>query len=143
MFDPDARGGALLSVIHSYTKNGDPFVRDFASKILEDVSRPFFRFMAAWIYEGELKDPNREFFVESQSTGRDDQEAILWSGRYRLNIDMLPSFLDETFGGKVWAIGIYQRLPGQTHHGHLQIDLLNWAFPKLPEIRMLGCRLGT
>lgn len=96
----------MLSLIHSYTKNGDPFVRKFAADILEDVSRPFFRFMASWIYEGELKDPNHEFFVEAkfaESRSRNDDEATLWSGRYSLKIDMLPTFLDEFFAGKVRA----------------------------------------
>lgn len=60
--------------------------------------------MAAWIYEGELKDPNQEFFVESQvlqGGSRNEQDTTLWSGRYHVKYDMLPSFLDEAFAGKV------------------------------------------
>jgi gamma-tubulin complex component 3 len=31
-------GGALVSKIHAHTRHGDPFVRDFMDKILEEVS---------------------------------------------------------------------------------------------------------
>lgn len=98
-----SRGGMLLSQIHAYTKNGDPFVKSFASGILENVSQPFFRFLSAWIYEGELRDPNHEFFVESHNSVNDspDYSASTWSGRYRLNAAMIPSFLDSSFADKV------------------------------------------
>ena len=34
---PDSKGGALVSLIHGYTDNGDPFVRRFTEQILEEV----------------------------------------------------------------------------------------------------------
>ena len=34
----DAQGGALVNLIHSYTDNGDPFVRKFTDQLLEEVS---------------------------------------------------------------------------------------------------------
>jgi gamma-tubulin complex component 3 len=37
----DAYGGALVSIIHSYTDNGDPFVRKFTDQLLEEVCRQF------------------------------------------------------------------------------------------------------
>lgn len=33
-----ARGGALVSLIHAYTENGDPFARGFTDEVLEEVS---------------------------------------------------------------------------------------------------------
>ena len=36
---PDAQGGALVNLIHSYTDNGDPFVRKFTDQLLEEVRR--------------------------------------------------------------------------------------------------------
>lgn len=62
--------------------------------------------MASWIYQGELKDPNNEFFVEAESAQdrvRNEEEATTWSGRCSLKMEMLPSFLDESFAGKVSA----------------------------------------
>ena len=33
----DVSGGALVNLIHSYTENGDPFVRKFTDQLLEEV----------------------------------------------------------------------------------------------------------
>ena len=38
-FFTEAYGGALVSIIHSYTNNGDPFVRKFTDQLLEEVRR--------------------------------------------------------------------------------------------------------
>lgn len=35
----EAFGGALVSIIHSYTNNGDPFVRKFTDQLLEEVCK--------------------------------------------------------------------------------------------------------
>lgn len=34
----DVSGGALVNLIHSYTENGDPFVRKVTDELLEEVS---------------------------------------------------------------------------------------------------------
>lgn len=71
-------GGALVSKIHQHTRHGDPFVRDFMDKILEEVSgsdpscsqltrqvsKPFFATLQRWIFSGDLHDPFQEFFVQ-------------------------------------------------------------------------------
>ena len=36
-----ACGGALVSIIHNYTDNGDPFVRKFTDQVLEEVCRQY------------------------------------------------------------------------------------------------------
>jgi gamma-tubulin complex component 3 len=56
-------GGQLVSRIHAYTENGDPFARSFTDSVLEEVSKPFFYSLAQWIYHGDLHDPFAEFFV--------------------------------------------------------------------------------
>lgn len=33
-----AHGGSLVSLIHNYTFNGDPFIRNFTERLLEEVS---------------------------------------------------------------------------------------------------------
>ena len=38
----DAQGGALVNLIHSYTDNGDPFIRKFTDQLLEEVNCPYF-----------------------------------------------------------------------------------------------------
>lgn len=77
----DVHGGALVSLIHGYTDNGDPFVRKFTDQLLEEVhfflfapyfslvfnnyqvSKPFFSMLQKWLFSGELQDPFSEFFV--------------------------------------------------------------------------------
>ncbi|CAE6401773.1 unnamed protein product [Rhizoctonia solani] len=61
----DAHGGTLINVIHAYTDNGDPFVRNFTDQLLEEVSKPFFVSLHRWLFSGELHDPFNEFFVSS------------------------------------------------------------------------------
>uniref|UniRef100_V5EHM4 Uncharacterized protein n=1 Tax=Kalmanozyma brasiliensis (strain GHG001) TaxID=1365824 RepID=V5EHM4_KALBG len=123
----DAHGGSLVSLIHSYTFNGDPFIRRFTSGLLDEVSKPFFHSLSLWIYEGELQDPFREFFVElnddprkagpsrANSSGADGDlpsfsdldgdAASLWQNKFVFRKDMLPSFLQESFGRKIFSTG--------------------------------------
>lgn len=123
----DAHGGSLVSLIHSYTFNGDPFIRRFTSGLLDEVSKPFFHSLSLWIYEGELQDPFLEFFVELNddprkvSNGRantsgadgdmpsfsdlDGDAASLWQNKFVFRKEMLPSFLQESFGRKIFSTG--------------------------------------
>lgn len=123
----DAHGGSLVSLIHSYTFNGDPFIRRFTSGLLDEVSKPFFHSLSLWIYEGELQDPFREFFVELNNDPRkannnrsntsgadgdmpsfsdlDGDAASLWQNKFVFRKEMLPSFLQESFGRKIFSTG--------------------------------------
>lgn len=38
----DLYGGALVNLIHTYTRNGDPFVRKVTDELLEEVRLPSF-----------------------------------------------------------------------------------------------------
>ena len=115
----DAHGGALVSLIHGYTENGDPFIRDFVSDLLEEVSQPFFHSLHTWITSGELYDPFDEFFVTRnkefsgvdlnsfgwmigapQSNSRVDA-GQLWAKKYQVRDEMRPRFVGETFAKKV------------------------------------------
>lgn len=111
-------GGQLLTSLHSRTSHGDPFIRNFSSHLLTELSVPFFATMSSWIYEGELKDPFNEFFVMYDNEFDDDEgesyegrgrgEEELWKGKFKFRKEMLPGFLEEAFGRKV---GFY---PSQT-----------------------------
>lgn len=37
MSTTESQGGALVNLIHSYTDNGDPFIRKFTDQLLEEV----------------------------------------------------------------------------------------------------------
>lgn len=123
-----AHGGALVSLLHSYTSHGDPFVRQLTDSLLVQVSRPFFRTLAKWIHEGELLDPCDEFFVRlnpelkgvhfsrRQTVDLDGGDGLslglavedpamstlrLWERKYFFRAEMLPGFVSESFGRKV------------------------------------------
>lgn len=106
------KGGQLISMIHAFsTSHGDPFVGAFAERTLSHVTRPFYDMLRQWIYDGELSDPYREFFVTEQ----DSQDQIedprrgaatsVWEEKYRLDEAMIPSIVTEEFARKVFLIG--------------------------------------
>ncbi|KAL1901866.1 Microtubule-nucleating Tub4p (gamma-tubulin) complex component [Sporothrix stenoceras] len=110
------RGGQLISLIHSFSiSHGDPVVGAFAERLLAPVARPFYDILRRWIYDGELADPYREFFVREQGTGADDakrQEAArakghssVWNDKYEIDPAMIPSIMRTDFAEKVFLIG--------------------------------------
>ncbi|KAI6003973.1 gamma-tubulin complex, component 3 [Pisolithus albus] len=133
----EAHGGALVNLIHSYTDNGDPFIRKFTDQLLEEVSQPFFSTLHKWLFSGELYDPCNEFFVAINSElahvqyllhpsslaggvdgmfgalgGETDDMSIeregglrLWEAKYQFRVDMLPLFVGEAFGKKIFSTG--------------------------------------
>lgn len=114
-----------MTFLHTYTSNGDPFIRTFSSRLLRILSVPFFSILSAWIYEGELRDPFSEFFVavDPLLEGRDEGDMTLgldgmgggyenttlgkvrgsevWEGKFIFKKELLPAFLEEDFGRKV------------------------------------------
>ncbi|RSH94655.1 Microtubule-nucleating Tub4p (gamma-tubulin) complex component [Saitozyma podzolica] len=126
-----AHGGALVSRIHSHTSHGDPFVRRFMDQILEEVSKPFFSTLERWIFSGELHDPFNEFFVQlnpeaslregrispyhsgdagfeggaADVGGGSDEAGKVWEKKYVFVKGMVPGFVSEEFGKKIFSTG--------------------------------------
>ncbi|WVR03818.1 hypothetical protein IAU60_000814 [Kwoniella sp. DSM 27419] len=122
-------GGALVSKIHSHTSHGDPLIRRFTDQILEEVSKPFFATLQRWIFSGDLHDPFNEFFVQlnpdSTSTrdgqlsptgdvgfeggidamGGHEEAHKVWEKKYVFVKGMVPSFVSEEFGKKIFSTG--------------------------------------
>lgn len=103
------KGGELISLIHSYaTSHGDPFVRNFAERLLSQITKPFYNMLRAWIYDGELEDPFQEFFVYEN---RDDRDGMgvgamsVWEHKYALQSTMIPSIMTADFANRVFLIG--------------------------------------
>ncbi|TIA96457.1 hypothetical protein E3P94_03328 [Wallemia ichthyophaga] len=121
----DVHGGALVSLIHGYTENGDPFIRAFVSELLEEVSQPFFNTLHTWITSGELYDPFKEFFVSNNNDLGMDLNSFgwmvgaantaehkanidagqLWAKKYSVRDEMRPRFVGEAFAKKIFSIG--------------------------------------
>jgi gamma-tubulin complex component 3 len=107
------RGGQLISMIHGFsTSHGDPVVAAFAERLLADVTRPFYDILRRWIYDGELSDPHREFFVREQSHSEEDWkeskakgQASVWNSKYEVVDAMVPSIITANLAQKVFLIG--------------------------------------
>lgn len=104
------KGGQLISLIHGFsTSHGDPFVCNFAEKLLAHVTRPFYDMLRLWIYDGELSDPYQEFFVvEPEFRPSTDPRRIatsVWEDKYKLEDDMVPSIITQDFAKKIFLIG--------------------------------------
>ncbi|KAL1962089.1 hypothetical protein VTN77DRAFT_617 [Rasamsonia byssochlamydoides] len=104
------KGGQLISLIHGFSSShGDPFVCAFAEKLLSHVTRPFYDMLRQWIYDGELSDPYKEFFViEPEFRPSTDPRRIatsVWEDKYKLDDEMVPSIITQEFAKKVFLIG--------------------------------------
>lgn len=73
------------------------------------MTRPFYDMLRLWIYDGELSDPYKEFFVaEPTSRPSTNQRHIatsVWEDKYKLDDDMVPSIITQDFAKKVFLIG--------------------------------------
>ncbi|PGH06566.1 hypothetical protein AJ79_06505 [Helicocarpus griseus UAMH5409] len=104
------RGGQLITMIHEFSSShGDPFVGAFAERLLSHVTRPFYGMLRQWIYDGELSDPYREFFVvEPEARPSADPRRIatsVWDDKYKLDDDLVPTIMTQEFAKKVFLIG--------------------------------------
>lgn len=100
------KGGELISMIHNFSSNhGDPFVHTFAERLLNHITRPFYNMLRAWIYDGELEDPYREFFVYENEEHEDSGATSVWEHKYKLKESMIPSIMTEDFANRVFLIG--------------------------------------
>lgn len=100
----------MISLIHTFaSSHGDAFVCAFAEKLLSHVTRPFYEMLRHWIYDGELSDPYKEFFVvEPELRPSTDPRRIatsVWEDKYKLDDEMVPSIITQDFAKKVFLIG--------------------------------------
>lgn len=105
------KGGALVDKVHSFTAHGDPYIRSFAHKLLSQITRPWYEMLKTWIYEGQLRDPFREFFVRESPPNPNPgytssaEERSAWEGKYSIEGSMVPAFIGEHVAQKVFLIG--------------------------------------
>lgn len=100
------KGGELISVIHNFSaSHGDPFVHTFAERLLGRITKPFYSMQRAWIYDGELEDPYREFFVYENVEAEDNAATSVWEQKYRMHTPMIPTIMTADFAQRVFLIG--------------------------------------
>ncbi|XP_055585981.1 gamma-tubulin complex component 3 [Uranotaenia lowii] len=98
----ELKGGALATVVHDYTTNGYPENRKLALELLRSSCIPLQHALIRWLINGEIVDPNCEFFIEEISEVGFDQ---LWHQKYRIRRSMLPSFISDTMAKRILVIG--------------------------------------
>lgn len=100
-------GGELAGGIYAHTRVGDPFAKEFVMRILRRVCVPLFEMIRAWVYEGELNDPNGECFIkeEKMKHNTDGTEVDMWQTGYVLNSQMLPGFVPGDLAEKILRAG--------------------------------------
>ncbi len=111
------KGGQAISLIHDYSSSyGDPFVGNFAERLLSRVTQPFYDMLRRWIYDGELSDPYQEFFVLERPSkmnvevpvdgrARAGAAASVWEDKYRLEDEMVPTIISKEQAKKIFLIG--------------------------------------
>lgn len=106
------KGGAAINVVHRLSRHGDPLIQSFTSRILKEMSRPFYQMLARWVYDGELVDPYGEFLVQvsNPATGRgrthrapSTEEA--WQGKYIMVDGLVPVWISSALAQKIFLIG--------------------------------------
>lgn len=96
------RGGLIASTVYQYLRHGDPMVQQLMSRILECVAAPIFKMIKNWVIDGDLEDPYSEFFVRSNPDVNIDK---LWSRKYVLEMEMVPTFIDQDLASKIMRTG--------------------------------------
>ena len=103
------KGGQLISLIHSFSSShGDPVVAAFAERLLGGFTLPFYDILRRWIYDGELSDPYKEFFVREKAQDQNAKNKSVsneWEDKYEIAVDMIPSIITQDFAQKVFLIG--------------------------------------
>lgn len=98
----ELKGGALATIVYDYTANGHAENRKLAMELLRSACIPLQHGLIRWLVNGEIVDPNGEFFIEEISEVGFDQ---LWHQKYRIRKSMLPSFVDDGIAKRILVIG--------------------------------------
>eukprot|EP00904_Undaria_pinnatifida_P002799 jgi/Undpi1/1251/HiC_scaffold_108.g14165.m1 len=83
--------------------HGDPFVRGLVQRTMVRSCESLFLMVKQWMFEGELVDHHKEFFVQMNPLAIEDE--MLWQERYYLALDLLPKFIEQEIALKILTIG--------------------------------------
>ncbi|CAM9311005.1 unnamed protein product [Laminaria digitata] len=97
------KGGALASCLHTHMDHGDPFVRGLVQRTMVRSCESLFFMVKHWMFEGELVDHHKEFFVQMNPLAIEDE--MLWQERYYLDLCLLPKFIEQGIALKILTIG--------------------------------------
>ncbi|KAJ1487429.1 Spc98 family-domain-containing protein [Baffinella frigidus] len=95
------KGGELATAMCAHARHGDPVVLALMRRVLRPVCAPILIHIQRWISDGELEDPWGEFFIRNDAAWEDHN----WEEKYKLRLEMLPSFVSEELANKILQIG--------------------------------------
>ncbi|XP_018331578.1 gamma-tubulin complex component 3 [Agrilus planipennis] len=98
----DKKGGALISAVHGFLQHGSVSAQKISAKVLSAVCRPFYIMLCKWLLDGELNDPNGEFFIEARNITKAER---LWHDKYHVKKQMVPTFISMDQAKKILATG--------------------------------------
>lgn len=96
------KGGTIISSINSYVLHGAPGTKVLLSRLLKEASAPILTMIKTWMIEGDLSDPFHEFFVSMDPNVPDH---LIWTRKYNLKMEMIPSFLTSDLARKILLTG--------------------------------------
>ena len=98
----DLKGGALVSTMQQHSYGASSTLYLFLSRILREVCGPLLNMIKLWMINGEPNDLYGDFFViiDEKVT-----ETKLWTDKYSLNIEQIPTFLSYDLAYKVFLTG--------------------------------------
>ncbi|KAK3910056.1 Gamma-tubulin complex component 3 [Frankliniella fusca] len=99
----DKKGGALVSTVHGFLRNGDKYACNVVHTLLVAVCKPLYAMLSRWILDGELEDPFQEFFIQTNLQIKSDDQ--LWHEKYKVRESMVPSFISMAQARKILATG--------------------------------------
>ena len=82
--------------------------------MLTHLTKPFYDMVQQWIYDGELNDPYREFFVIKEDSAEEEIKSLgprrlpassVWESKYKLDKRLVPSIVTDDLARKVFLIG--------------------------------------
>lgn len=86
------KGGALASAVYNFRFHGDPKVKTLVLELLSAICLPLQQMMNRWLIDGEIEDPQSEFFIEMLTDTGFDR---FWHAKYRIRQSMLPTFINR------------------------------------------------
>ncbi|XP_067216135.1 gamma-tubulin complex component 4 isoform X3 [Linepithema humile] len=116
-------GCKLLQCLHQRMHTGIPEIKSTLELMAHSVNIVFYKHLTSWLLYGHLQDAYREFFIQKtsdcektlvQEDGKNDIDAResadsdkfgidMWD--YKIQVDMLPSYIKPSLANKILTIG--------------------------------------
>lgn len=130
------KGGPLIDYLYQCSLNGNSYIKELYSKLLENCYSMLYNQTMLWILHGKLFDKFDEFFIykltksgesdrlESQILDRSKQveKTEDWDGIYSMRYSLLPKYLiSQKTAEKILFIGKSVRVLNSAENGNSKI----------------------